>query len=202
MELRHLTYLVAIAELHVRRAAELLRVTQAAPMAGLRKTAPADQRPIGRPTRGPSPAPPRDGSRECVADVAAGSRVSRRIDSRLLDEAVDAYVDWREECAGVWSAYGRWLRATVVDAPLAFSAYRAAVDREECAVARLRRLDDADRTSPSIANQRPQRARQGILRDIAVERIGRSSILVASGRNKAMLRNGPRPLLAYEPACP
>lgn len=133
MGLRHLTYLVAIAELHVRRAAELLRVTQAAPMAGLRKTAPADQRPIGRPTCGPSPAPPRDGPRECVADVAAGSRVSRRIDSRLLDEAVDAYVDWREECAGVWSAYGRWLRATVVDAPLAFSAYRAAVDREECA---------------------------------------------------------------------
>ena len=63
----------------------------------------------------------------------AGSRVSRRIDSRLLDEAVDAYVDWREECAGVWSAYRRWLRATVVDASLAFSAYRAAVDREECA---------------------------------------------------------------------
>ena len=72
-------------------------------------------------------------ARERVADIPAGSPVRRRIDSRLLDEAVDAYVDWREECAGVWSAYGRWLRATVVDAPLAFSAYRAAVDREECA---------------------------------------------------------------------
>lgn len=52
---------------------------------------------------------------------------------RLVDEAVDAYVDWREECTAVWDAYGRWTRATAVDAPLAFSAYRAAVDREELA---------------------------------------------------------------------
>jgi hypothetical protein len=70
--------------------------------------------------------------REPAADVAAGSRVSRRID-RLVDEAVDAYVEWREESTAVWDAYGRWVRATAVDAPLAFSAYRAAVDREECA---------------------------------------------------------------------
>jgi hypothetical protein len=79
------------------------------------------------------PAPRLDMTGEPVADVAAGSRASLRIDSRLVDEAVDAYVDWREECIAVWSAYGRWVRATIVDAPLAFSAYRAAVDREECA---------------------------------------------------------------------
>jgi hypothetical protein len=48
-----------------------------------------------------------------------------------LDEAVDAYVDWREESTAVWDAYGRWTRASAGDAPLAFSAYRAAVDREE-----------------------------------------------------------------------
>jgi hypothetical protein len=49
----------------------------------------------------------------------------------LVDEAVDAYVDWREESTAVWNAYGRWTRASAGDAPLAFSAYRAAVDREE-----------------------------------------------------------------------
>jgi hypothetical protein len=52
-------------------------------------------------------------------------------DKRLLDEAVDAYVDWREASAGVWDAYQRWARAAVADTALAFVAYRAAVDREE-----------------------------------------------------------------------
>ena len=53
------------------------------------------------------------------------------VDKRLLDEMVDAYVDWREERATVWDAYARWTSAPVPDAPLAFSAYRAALDREE-----------------------------------------------------------------------
>jgi len=50
---------------------------------------------------------------------------------RLVDEAVDAYVDWREERASVWDAYARWTSAPVADCRLAFSAYRAALDREE-----------------------------------------------------------------------
>jgi hypothetical protein len=53
------------------------------------------------------------------------------IDKRLLDEVVDAYVDWREERAIVWDAYACWHSAPVPDCPLAFSAYRAALDREE-----------------------------------------------------------------------
>jgi hypothetical protein len=53
------------------------------------------------------------------------------IDKRLVDEAVDAYVDWREERASVWDAYARWETAQVADSTLAFSAYRAALDREE-----------------------------------------------------------------------
>lgn len=52
-------------------------------------------------------------------------------DKRLVDEAVEAYVDWREERATVWDAYARWTSAPVPDAPLAFSAYLAALDREE-----------------------------------------------------------------------
>jgi hypothetical protein len=54
-------------------------------------------------------------------------------DRQLLDEAIRAYVDWREECAAVWAAFDRWGNAPVADAAAAFSAYGAALDREECA---------------------------------------------------------------------
>lgn len=49
----------------------------------------------------------------------------------LIDDTVDAYVDWREESAAVWDAYERWECASAADARLAFAAYWAAVDREE-----------------------------------------------------------------------
>jgi hypothetical protein len=55
------------------------------------------------------------------------------VDKPLVDEAIDAYVYWREECAGVWDAYEHWASAPKIDAAGAFSAYRAALDREECA---------------------------------------------------------------------
>jgi len=48
-----------------------------------------------------------------------------------MDEAVDAYVEWREECATVRDAYERWGRAMAGDCGSAFAAYWAAVDREE-----------------------------------------------------------------------
>jgi hypothetical protein len=59
--------------------------------------------------------------------------MKRQVDKQLVDEAIEAYVDWREECAAVWDAFDRWARARGVDAAAAFSAYRAALDREECA---------------------------------------------------------------------
>ena len=59
--------------------------------------------------------------------------MNEQVDKQLVDEAIEAYVDWREECAGVWGAYERWARAPRIDAAGAFSAYRAALDREECA---------------------------------------------------------------------
>lgn len=52
---------------------------------------------------------------------------------RMVDDAMDAYVEWREECARVWDAYQRWLGAVRADAALAFPAYVAALDREELA---------------------------------------------------------------------
>jgi hypothetical protein len=59
--------------------------------------------------------------------------MSEQVDKQLVDEAMDAYVDWREECAELRNAYERWARAPRIDAAGAFSAYRAALDREECA---------------------------------------------------------------------
>ena len=59
--------------------------------------------------------------------------MNEQVDKQLVDEVMDAYVDWREECAGVRDAYERWARAPRIDAAGAFSAYRAALDREECA---------------------------------------------------------------------
>ena len=59
--------------------------------------------------------------------------MNEQVDKQLVDEAMDAYVDWREECAEVWDAYERWASAPKIDAAGAFSAYRAALDREESA---------------------------------------------------------------------
>jgi hypothetical protein len=59
--------------------------------------------------------------------------MKRHLDKRLVDEAIEAYVDWREECGAVWDAYDGWARASGVDVAVAFSAYGAALDREECA---------------------------------------------------------------------
>ena len=59
--------------------------------------------------------------------------MNEQLDKQLVDEAIGAYVDWREESAGVGDAYERWAHAPRIDAAGAFSAYRAALDREECA---------------------------------------------------------------------
>ena len=56
-----------------------------------------------------------------------------QVDPELVDEAIQCYVDWREECFVVWDSYDRWASSPHVDAGAAFSAYRAALDREECA---------------------------------------------------------------------
>jgi len=52
---------------------------------------------------------------------------------RQLAEAIRVYIDWREESAGVWDAFDRCEHAHGADAETAFAAYRAALDREECA---------------------------------------------------------------------
>ena len=49
----------------------------------------------------------------------------------IVDDAVDAYVDWREECGAVREAYRAWTLSSPGDATLAFGAYESALDREE-----------------------------------------------------------------------
>ena len=58
----------------------------------------------------------------------------------LLDAVAAAYIEWRAECAAVRNAYRRWNSASAVDRPLAFDAYRAALDREEGAAKLCGRL--------------------------------------------------------------
>jgi hypothetical protein len=62
---------------------------------------------------------------------ATVSVMSTTIDKRLVDEAMDAYVDWRELCLDVQSAYERWERAPRSQAGIAFRDYQDALDREE-----------------------------------------------------------------------
>jgi hypothetical protein len=57
--------------------------------------------------------------------------MNKLIETELVNETIDAYVDWREERASVWDAYERWTCALPKDAVFAFAAYQAALDREE-----------------------------------------------------------------------
>jgi hypothetical protein len=60
-----------------------------------------------------------------------------------VDAVVAAYRNWSCESAGVRAAYRTWLCGPASDAPAAFAAYGAALDREERAASifaqRLRR---------------------------------------------------------------
>jgi hypothetical protein len=64
--------------------------------------------------------------------MSAGATVFPFWQQQLVDEAVVAYVAWREESATVWAAYSRWASAAE-DARGAHAAYRAALDREDAA---------------------------------------------------------------------
>ena len=58
-----------------------------------------------------------------------------RIRPEVIDDLMEIYVEWREECVGLGTAYERWLNVPVKERGLAFAAYRAALDREEHASA-------------------------------------------------------------------
>jgi hypothetical protein len=52
-----------------------------------------------------------------------------------VDAFVDSYVDWREDCVTLEAAYQRWTGSARLERGMAFSAYHAALDREEKAAA-------------------------------------------------------------------
>jgi hypothetical protein len=48
-----------------------------------------------------------------------------------IDELVECYLSWREECRAVQLAYQRWADCRRVEGRLSYAAYVAALDREE-----------------------------------------------------------------------
>jgi hypothetical protein len=55
----------------------------------------------------------------------------KRTETRLVDEMIGAYVDWREACRAVQAAYRSWATATGPKGRVAFWRYNAALDAEE-----------------------------------------------------------------------
>ena len=52
-----------------------------------------------------------------------------------VDALIESYVEWREECEAVKTAYDRWTGAERCDRALAYATYQAALEREEKAAA-------------------------------------------------------------------
>jgi hypothetical protein len=68
----------------------------------------------------------------------------------LVDAAFDAYVQWRNECNAVDTAYRRWVGPGTSEKACAFGAYNEALNREEHAaeryarkISRLTQMSDA-----------------------------------------------------------
>jgi len=84
-------------------------------------------------------------------------RTRDRWTERLLDDAFDAYLEWRDESAEVWHAYRRWSGAPAREARRKFFAYRAALEREEHAArvyGRLLSQLEATAREPAEARRR------------------------------------------------
>jgi hypothetical protein len=61
--------------------------------------------------------------------ITIKNRAGRR---QTVDAAVDAYLDWRDDCMLLEAAYSAWADASRADRVLTFDVYRRALDREEC----------------------------------------------------------------------
>jgi hypothetical protein len=79
--------------------------------------------------------------------------------TQLVDETLDAYVEWRDECAEVRDAYRRWSTAPQSHATDAFDEYLAALDNEEHAANLYAQLIRRIRRRVSVRpwNQRTER---------------------------------------------
>lgn len=73
---------------------------------------------------------------------------TRYSDNPLVDDLIDSYVSWREQCSAVSIAYLTWVEAVPEDRDDAYAAYVATVDREERAAADYRLLVERLQVSP------------------------------------------------------
>ena len=79
---------------------------------------------------------------------------ARQLESPLLvDDFLESYFSWREEAADVRGAYADWCAAPERDAPWAFTAYRAALDREEYAAGLLRKAGERLATAKRVSER-------------------------------------------------
>jgi hypothetical protein len=81
--------------------------------------------------------------------------VKTQIQPELIDDLMETYLEWREECVGLADAYERWLSVPLAERSLPFAAYRAALDREEQASAVY--ADRVDRIERQLLAPRPRR---------------------------------------------
>ena len=87
--------------------------------------------------------PERDSAVMLIAGRSSGRRLIRGVHERLVDEAFQRYLDWRDESAGLEAAYRRWTRASRADRHFAHAAYEAALEREEFASTQYQSLLEA-----------------------------------------------------------
>jgi hypothetical protein len=64
--------------------------------------------------------------------MATGYTVGIHIRRDVVDRLIELYCDWRTVCAEVQAAYERFLDSEPRDRTMAFAAYSAALDREQC----------------------------------------------------------------------
>jgi hypothetical protein len=69
-----------------------------------------------------------------------------QIRAELIDEMLERYVDWREQCVAVAETYERWSNGSIDNRKLGFEVYKAALDLEEHAsliyAERVNRFED------------------------------------------------------------
>jgi hypothetical protein len=64
--------------------------------------------------------------------MSTGYTVGIHIRRDVVDRLIELYCDWRTVCAEVQAAYERFLDSEPGDRAMAFAAYSAALDREQC----------------------------------------------------------------------
>jgi hypothetical protein len=78
----------------------------------------------------------------------------------LVDDTLDAYIEWREKCAAVRDAYRRWAIAPVSRETGAFLEYVATLDNEEHAANLYAQLIRGIRRRASFRPRNPGNARR------------------------------------------